>query len=456
MTEIFRDSPNVELLQWLARGSLKQNLLRAIRLWVWLRTLYGEPRLNLDDTFSYAQWRNAFFTSTHPKDEAIPKLHDKNCNCAKTTAQWVFENENISPSDWRKSLITHTGIETKELEKILQKRLFGITRRSLQGDLEMLADLGWVVYKNQKYHRVSPFPLRPIINNDEANSTQLNFALNFLNQEDLVQIAQNHSEKINGIQRFFLKLDYVVPKSTIDLVEDWQHELKEIWRKTPVPPIQVTYNSASKTSTTTCIVYPVCIYYIQRAVYLCAYGESPDRQTEWYNFRLDRIQKMAPLTWKGAKIPSNLQQRYQKDSLPTPDIIAIEMSKAWGFDFYLPEQLMLLRFDRDFHDRYVKGTERHDTFEEITYQQAQRLLKKELKKTQQLYTLQKILANRDPEDAYYQVYIRYQDTKHRDNNVIMRLRAWRPKCEVLLPWDLREDIADDVATEFFLYQAGNG
>jgi len=39
MFEQLCDRPHVELLQWLARGSLKQNLLRAIRLWVWLRSL---------------------------------------------------------------------------------------------------------------------------------------------------------------------------------------------------------------------------------------------------------------------------------------------------------------------------------------------------------------------------------------------------------------------------------
>lgn len=40
--QIFGDRPHVELLQWLARGSLKQNLLRSIRLWAWLRALYGD------------------------------------------------------------------------------------------------------------------------------------------------------------------------------------------------------------------------------------------------------------------------------------------------------------------------------------------------------------------------------------------------------------------------------
>lgn len=127
------------------------------------------------------------------------------------------------------------------------------------------------------------------------------------------------------------------------------------------------------------------------------------------------------------------------------------MSKAWGFDFYLPSQLMLIRFDRDFGDRYVKGTERHETFKEISYQQAQNLIKQKIKQPEQKQALLKILVNRSREDAYYQVFIRYQDEKYRDNNVIMRLRAWRPKCEVLFPYELRQSIAADVAQEFQLY-----
>ena len=65
----FEASPQPELLQWLARGSLKQNLLRAIRLWVWLHSLYGnkQHRLLLDEPFTFADWRNAFFSANHPR-----------------------------------------------------------------------------------------------------------------------------------------------------------------------------------------------------------------------------------------------------------------------------------------------------------------------------------------------------------------------------------------------------
>ncbi|WP_331001485.1 TIGR03985 family CRISPR-associated protein [Nostoc sp. WHI] len=396
-------------------------------------------------------WRDAFFSPTHPKGEEIPVVHDSDCPCIKTTSQWLFnEKTRIVASQWQKSILAYTGIDASALDKLLQQRLFGVTRRSLQADLEILAQLGWLVYRYQKYYRVCEFPPRPITAKDDVTATKIGaYELNFMH-EDLVAIAEYHSQKINRVQRFFLKLDYVIPHSTLDAVEDLECELRQVWAKTPVPPIKLTYGSARLGVMVDCIVYPVCIYYVQRAVYLCAYGESPQKQSDWYNFRLDHIQSMTCLEWTNPKLPSNLLQHYRKTSLPTPDYIALEMSKAWGFDFYLPSQLMLLRFDRQFCDRYVKGTERHDTFEEITYQQVQRLIQREIKQPQQ-QDLLKVLAKRSETDAYYQAHIRYQDNEHRDNNLVMRLRAWLPKVEVLTPWDLRQSFAADAATQFMLY-----
>lgn len=451
---IFSDPPNVELLQWLARDTLKKNLGSAIRLWVWLRTLYsGEEEFStLDEGFTNAKWRDAFFSPTHPKNDKVPELHDENCPCAKTIAYWLFEtNSKIIESQWKQSLISHAKIEENQLDELLKSRLFAVTRRSLQSDLKALVELRWLEYKNNQYYRVAEFPTRPGINRDETNITKMNpYALSILH-EDINSIANNLSQEINGIKRFYMQLDYVIPKSTIDRVEDWQYELKELWTQTPVPPIQVTYDSARVGDKVDCIVFPVCIYYVQRAVYLCAYGESPDRETDWYNFRLDRIVDINPLDWENSEIPGHLQKRYQQHNLPNPDEISIKIEKeAWGFDFYLPPQLALLRFDRDYHERYIKDTVRHQTFEYISHQQAQRCIEREAKGTDK-QILTNILTNRSSDDAYYQVYIRYKDSTHRDNNIIMRLRAWRPRCEVIFPLDLRESFAADVAKEYQLY-----
>jgi CRISPR-associated protein (TIGR03985 family) len=444
---IFSDVPQVELLQWLARGSLKQNLLRAVRLWVWLRSLYGEvpDRLALDDAFTLVDWRHAFFGSTHPKGEAIPGLHDPDCNCAKTTAAWLFERKTgLVKSEWRRSLLAHTVIA--DLDKILQQRLFGVTRRSLQADLQILQELGWLEYRGQKYHRVSHFPSRPITTTPEAPSTNLSsYVLNFLNQEDLADIVQNHAQQICGVQRFFCHLDYVIPPATIDLVDDWLHELRTLWGKIPVPPIRLIYNSARLGKSVVCVVYPVCIYYVQRAVYLCGFGQSPDRLTDWYNYRLDRIQEIIPIQWTNPALTPILQQRYQQATLPTPEEINTHMSKAWGFDFYLPSRLMLLRFNREYHDRYIHNTVRHETFKAIAYPQTKRLITEHTPPSQQQQLLQ-ILQDRSPQDAYYRLQYR-----HGDHNIIMRLRAWRSQVEIIIPWDLRQSIATDIATEFQMY-----
>ncbi len=460
---IFTDIPQVQLLQWLARGSLKQNLSRSIRLWVWLRSLYGEDqeRLPLTDGFTLADWRDAFFTATHPKGETIPKPHDRRCNCAKTTAGWLFnENTGISELEWRRSLISHLAISPssannippissaknvhiiqseRDLEKLLQHRLFAITRRSLQADLTLLAALGWLEYNGEKYYRVQKLPSRPIAH--KINSPDLDF----LNHEDLADIARNLSQDISGVQRFLLKLDYVV--TATDEVDNWQYELKQLWQQNPIPPIKLTYDSARLGKDVECFVYPVCVYYVQRAVYLCAFGQSPDRKTEWYNFRLDRIQEIRAIDWTNPQIPSILQQRYHQGDLPKPEEIELQMSKSWGFDFYLPSRIMLLRFERNYHQRYIQNTFRHDTFELISHTKARSLIRQHTPEKQQQQTLLKLLDSRPHDDAYYKVNYR-----HGDNNVIMRLRAWRPKLEVIMPQDLRQSIADDITKEMQFYQ----
>ncbi|MGB3511896.1 MAG: hypothetical protein WBA93_22195 [Microcoleaceae cyanobacterium] len=115
---LFDDSPNIPLLQWLARGSLKQNLSRGIRLWVWLHYLYGENSLSLADSFTYPEWRDTFFSPTHPKQEKAPNLHDVNCTCAKTTREWLFKNTGISETQWRRSLQRHIPIPDSTLDDI--------------------------------------------------------------------------------------------------------------------------------------------------------------------------------------------------------------------------------------------------------------------------------------------------------------------------------------------------
>lgn len=437
--------PHIPLLQWLARGSLKQNLPRSLRLWAILRYLYSHETPPLSDTFTYTGWRDTFFTPTHPDDDTIPNLHDPHCACAKTAAQWLFPpNSNLTQNEWQKQLQKHEPIPESKLNEFLQTRLFAVTRRSLLKDLHILVEIGWLKRHKQQYTLVKNLPIIPSLTPfSETNQLITNYELPFLHP-DLEPIAKNHSSYIAGTQRFFLNLDYIISDTHLDLVDDLQYQLKEIWQQKPIPPIQFIYQSA-KYGATSCITYPVCIYYSQRAVYLCALGRNPLGQENWYNYRLDRIKKIQTLTWQNPKIPPQLQQKYRNHTLPTPDYIQEQMAKSWGFDFYEPSQLMLLRFDHHFNECYIQGTFRHETFKAITYQQAQTLIQQNAPLDHQPQLL-KLLQARSPQDAYYRVNYRENDTY-----VGLRLRSWRPKGEVIMPLELRQKLGKEALAEAQLY-----
>ena len=433
---LFEDPPQVELLQWLARGSLKQNLLRAVRLWVWLQSLYGHRRLDLPEPFTYSQWRDAFFSPNHPKSEVVPALHDSNCACTKTTADWLFTSQTgLFASEWRQSLQQQTGLAADVITEWLQRRLFAVTRRSLFADLQILAELGWLMAVEDGYSRVQLLPARP--STTEPLEPLEFFELGFLNP-NLEAIAESLAHPVADVQRFYLEVDYIVLQSQRRL-ERWLERLKDIWQAEPVSPIKLHYQSA-KFGAITCVVYPVCLYYAQRAVYLCGFGQTP--LGDWYHYRLDKIESIKQLQWNDESLPKVLDQR--RTTLPTPEYIRSQMREAWGFDFYLPAQLMLLRFEQNFHDRYIQGTFRHQTFERLTYTEVIQVIGQLAGAEQK--ALMKIIQRRPETDAYYRVNYRLGDT-----NVGLRLRAWRPKLEVLLPWELRQKMAREVELERAFY-----
>ncbi|MCU0527761.1 MAG: TIGR03985 family CRISPR-associated protein [Elainella sp. Prado103] len=435
---LFEDAPQVELLQWLARGSLKQNLLRSIRLWVWLQSLYGHHRLDLPASFTYTDWRDAFFSSTHPKGESSPTLHDPDCACAKPTAGWLFTAQTgLLAPEWKQLLQQQTGASPATIEDWLQKRLFAVTRRSLFADLQVLAELGWLTMTAQGYALVFRLPTRPSA--PETMEPLELLELGFLNPQ-LETIAESLAHPIAEVQRFYLEVDYIVSQSQRRL-EGWLEQLKALWQVHPVQPIRLHYQSA-KFGITICIIYPVCLYYAQRAVYLCGFGETP-LKGHWYHYRLDKITQMEPLAWNDRSIPKILRQR--RTTLPTPEYIREQMRSAWGFDFYLPAQLMLLRFEQSFHDRYIQGTFRHHTFARLSYAEVTQMIHQWAGAEQQ--ALLKIIQQRSDQDAYYRVNYRMGDT-----NVGLRLRAWRPKLEVLLPWELRQQMIREIELERSFYQ----
>ena len=106
---------------------------------------------------------------------------------------------------------------------------------------------------------------------------------------------------------------------------------------------------------------------------------------------------------------------------------------------------MLLRFDPDFARRYIDNSFRHHTFEKIEdFQEVLSIISQSANELKDQLTVH---ITEFPDSAYYLLSYR-----HNDNNVVMRLRAWGPMVEVLLPIDLRQRMGKDIEKSRQFYQ----
>lgn len=468
---LFRNPPQPKLLQQLAKGLLEQNhhLIRAVRLWTLLRWLYSDHGYaTIPNRFTYPDWRQAFFSKTHQdeKREDILNHHDPKCACTKTTTQWLSELD-IPIDDWRQSLQKQISISDSDLEDLLQERIFAQVRKSLQSDLDLLVSWGWLqrvsneTGRSKHYRRVKvlPIPNKPENLDTEGSLTtkeQVYVAetlemIGFLDPNLPLLAEQIFEQPHEDNHRVFLYVDYLVPESTQkqDDVDQLQGELQEIWDSGQIQPLLLTYHSAHLGLVKECVIYPVCIYYMERAKYLCAYGSNPEGAINWHNYRLDRIcsKRLAPLDWEDPRIPQLLREKYEDGQLPTPKTVQTKLKEAWGFDFYKPSALMLLRFNQDFHEHYIRGTFLHHTFGSVDYKQTASLVRQHTSNPEHRDDLLEILQHRSPNDAYYTAKYRVTDF-----HVLRRLRALGPEVEVLLPWELREKIVLDIQKIWYHYR----
>ena len=306
-------------------------------------------------------------------------------------------------------------------------------------------------YRLQKLERILDFLGFSQISNEVQSLTSADDyygLLDFLTS-DISTIAELLLVKINQQQRLFIHNDYVVAEELRELAADWADRLKEIWKEEPVPPIQISYHSASLNKKEKYLVYPVCLYYYQRAYYLCAFGQAPiclnKNQIQWYNYRLERISKILKLSWHDNNLPFSSEQIIDHQKNYSPGYIQSQLAAAYGFDFYQKPEIMLLRFERDFARRYIDNSFRHQTFEKI--EDLEEVISIISQSGEQLKELLIVRVKEFPDSIYYLLSYRKND-----NNVIMRLRAWGSMVEVLLPIDLRLQMEEDLKKTWQFYQ----
>ncbi|MEG3846813.1 TIGR03985 family CRISPR-associated protein [Microcoleus sp. herbarium19] len=468
MSTTFRNPPNPKILQQLANGSIDQmqNLTRAIRLWVLLSWLYSDEGYNaLTNSFTYADWRAAFFGENYKdeKQEDIANYTDQNCACNKTTEQWLIEWD-VSVKEWRHFLRKEIAVSEIDLDELLAEKLFAQVRKSLQNDFDLLAS--WHLLRlianapgrSKNYRRVETIP--SMFDRSENSNTESNLnskaqiyldMFSFLDPSLPLLAEQVLAAGDEDNHRVFLYVDYLVPESSPleDAVDQFQSELQEMWDSGNITPLLLTYRSAHQYMIKECVVYPVCIYFMERAKYLCGYGSTPKGDINWYKYRLDRIisKRIEPLDWQDTCVPQLLREKYRENNLPTSKTVNDLLKEAWGCDFYKETGLMVLRFDRTFARSYLQGIAIHNTFTAIECDRAATLITQYTPNPDNRQILLDILQSRPSTDIYYQVKYRLTDYY-----VVRWLRALGSKVEVLLPWDLRQEMVIESQNTWNLYK----
>lgn len=477
----FTFTPTTEILQWLAAGRLASRLQRSIRLWMLLKFFYGLKinwSTDLPQPFNYKEVRDRLFSATHPVSDRLTAKEiektckDKHCICHYSLQQFLEQELTAKEiQSWKHEIQQITAWNDKVLQEQLRVRPFLTVHRTIRDDLKHLANMGWLKPVEAGTYRccsIEEWPTPPLTEKKNSGLLQLPKALIWQllkilesiafiepSLEVIIQSIWHHIAasppqniyKTEPQQRIFIHLNYILSDEDQDRVDTYQQQIEELWQQPEAGVIQFESWVPKAEKKVKLTVYPVCFHYAKRAKYLSAYGIDIDGNLGWHNYRLDRIasEKLTVLQWENDPIPKELYQLWQQQELPTTDEVEEALEAAWGLNFYLPKELLIMRFEKWFARWYVKDTERHTTFKPVAYQALPRLIQK-YAQPQEKQELLELVKNRSSEDYYYCAWIRNGDI-----NVIMRLRDWRSNGEVIAPLSMRQQMKQEALKELENY-----
>jgi len=480
MAHTFDYSPTPAVLQWLSGGQLASRWQRAVRLWWLLRAFYGSKSdwlASLPTPFRYGDLRAQLFAPSHgTADQASAEkvtagCRGSRCICQRTLRALLQEAEpNLDWQDWLVEMAQYTGLPLEQVADATAP--FAVGHRSIRDDMKALVEQGWL--KRAGRGQFSPVPAahwpqliqgtdREAVNGTSLSQVETEELLTALDAVAFVQpnleiLRDRLWEQANPSgyrwweaepeRRVFIHLDYILSPETQEQVDTHQALIEDLWRTHNGGMVQFDYCLARQERVVTVVVYPVCLHYARRAKYLSAYGLDPDGKVRWHNYRLDRVvsEQMRVLPWGDPMVPKELKEMRDCGELPTSGAVEAALAAAWGFNFYLPKAWLLMRFPAEFARWYVDNTERHPTFGRVDYGELNGLVQQQVPGVEQEQVSQ-VIGARSSADAYYAGWIRLGDI-----NVVMRLRDWRPKGEVIAPWQLRRQMAAEARAEVGFYE----
>lgn len=482
--------PQPAVLQELSAGQLANRWQRAVRLWWWLRLLYGSSQTGrqpwcdtLPQPFRYGDVRSRLFAATHgQQDQCSLEILMTHCETQRKTKKsgaiclcqrslqslLLAADPQLDVTAWMMEMAHYTGLDAIFWEGALEQAPFAVVHRSLRDDLKALVAQGWLrgvrrgCYATRSPDQLpvllpdtQPLPTAALSPTDTADllrvlediafvQPQLEVVIQRLWEHRTAAVLPPHApHQPEPARRIFVHLDYILPEALQEQVDTHQQDIEHLWQQPDGGVIQFDTWIPREERRATVTVYPVCLHYVRRAKYLSAYGQNADGSFGWHNYRLDRIasERVRVLPWGDPQVPQPLKHWRDRGELPTPDQVQTQLDEAWGFNFYLPKAWLLMRFSPWFARWYVDNTERHPTFGPVDSAQLPRLMAQHVPAADRP-TLAALVAARSPGDRYYAGWVRLGDI-----NVTMRLRDWRPQGEVIAPLQLRHQMAAEANQE---------
>lgn len=473
----FNWPPTPRLLQWLSGGHWGSRLVRSQRLYHLLHCLYGRSQLDLPQPFTYKDLAQRLFAPSHGLSDKVTlatlqqHCQGTTCLCQQTGADLMLKASPLERQAWIEEAVALTGLGRDAIAAALEAYPFAVVHRAIRTDGQGLCQQGWLRQVGRgQFARVpadqwpSP-PIEPIARDSSLRSQQQQLTLlralesiAFV-QPELAVIVDDLWQQVFPAttqrfqvqppsQRIFIHLDYILSDDMQEQVDSYQQQIEALWKTSDGGVIQFDNWVARQQRTATVTVYPVCLHYARRAKYLSAYGQDPDGHIGWHNYRLDRIRspRIRVLPWGDPAVPAALKTLRNTGQLPTPAQVQIALDEAWGFNFYLPKALLIMRFPAEFAREYVQDTERHPTFRAIAYGELEGLVRTHVADLEEQAAILLVLAQRSTTDAYFWGWIRLGDI-----NVTMRLRDWRPQGEVIAPLVMRQQMKVEATRELDSY-----
>ena len=454
------DNPSFEK----AQKDLFYKIRKAFRIYVEIMSFYDQSLdfyfIHEQRSFSQKDWR-IFFSQENNGEYLYDSVGDWLVTFGIRENNWLTGFQDLYGIDL-------TPEQKQEILNLIPFEFLHPERgpngvRAFNNDFSLtLSKKGFLTSGNKRY---SKLPLEDIEEKLIVNSSQeITNLYDFVDNLKFDEVLISTSENLKDKQRFFIKFQHIVDKNTIDKIQDIILTLRDIWEKEEIPLIRIKYASSSQREIfEDLIIYPICLFYNQRGIYLTGYGPKPGGRNYlgYYNYRLDHFQELDTNKYifteewdeENDNIHWALFDKKEELQEETSENIYSQLQDGLGVDLHREIKTMLLRFPQDFHTYYIENTKRHDTFKRLdvsNINQFWQSFEGRLRHTQTTLTnddkqlINEVISN-SPDDAYYVMDYRHGKDGGNDveADVIMRLRSWGHNVEILAPADLRKRMKED-------------